>query len=167
VRAGDPLRGDPATNHRSKRRRCGHSPRDRKWELPADAIQRTRRHARDVVDASGIPFAEFALDVVTYEIRAREIRHRELEIEADNVAHATSLGNLAQDLLARFGDVLRLWRSGKLATGLAVQKLLRDGNLDDHVTEGNLHPSAYDLIERYVAATSRGHRGASRPRSYP
>ena len=123
--------------------------------------RRTRRCARDVVDASGIPFAEFALDVVTYEIGAREIRHHELEIEAHNVAHAASLGLLAQDLLARFGDVLRLWRSGKLATGLAVQELLRDGNLDDHVTEGNLRPSAYDLVERHVAATTRDRRAGA------
>jgi hypothetical protein len=122
-------------------------------------IRRTRRHARDVVDTSGIPFAELALDVVTYEIGAREIRHHELEIEADNVAHAASLGILAQDLLARFGDMLRLWRSGKLATGLAVQELLREGNLDDHVTDCDLRPSAYDLVERHVAATTRDRRG--------
>jgi hypothetical protein len=127
----------------------------------------TRRRARDLVDASGTSFAELALDIVTYEIGAREIRHYELEIEARNAAHAASLVPLAQDLLARFGDVLRLWRAGKLATGLAVQELLREGHLDDHVTQANLHPSAYDLIERQVAATSRGHRGASRRRSYP
>jgi inorganic triphosphatase YgiF len=118
----------------------------------------TRRRARDVVDASGMPFAELVLDVVTYEIGGREICHHELEIEAHDAAHAVSLVPLAHDLLARFGDVLRLWRSGKLTTGLAVQELLRDGSLDDHVTEGNLRPSAYDLIERHVAATMRERR---------
>jgi inorganic triphosphatase YgiF len=128
--------------------------------------RRTRRRARDVVDASGIPFAELVLDVVTYEIGAREICHHELEIEAHDAAHGASLAPIAEDLLARLGDVLRPWRSGKLATGLAVQELLSNGSLDDHVTEGMLHPNAYALIEEHIAATTRDRRGGSR-RPYP
>jgi inorganic triphosphatase YgiF len=120
--------------------------------------RRTRRHARDVRDQSGRAFAELVIDAVTYLFGEREIRHHEVEIEAHDAAEASSLAALADDLLARFGDVLRAWRRGKLATGLAIQDLLENGRLAAHVHDGTLRPGAYDLIERHLAAERRNGR---------
>jgi inorganic triphosphatase YgiF len=130
----------------------------RKAGLAPLQSRHTRRHARDVLDGSGRPFAELVLDAVTYVLGENEIRHHEVEIEAYDATDAGSLEPLAHDLLARFGDVLRPWRRGKLATGLAIQDLLEKGRLAAHVHDGTLHPAAYDLIERHLAAARRSGR---------
>jgi hypothetical protein len=120
--------------------------------------RRTRRHARDVRHPSGRSIAELVIDAVTYMFREGDIRHHEVEIEAYDAADASSLAALADDLLARFGDVLRAWHRGKLATGLAIQDLLQSGRLAAHVHDGILRPVAYDLIERHLATERRSGR---------
>jgi inorganic triphosphatase YgiF len=121
-------------------------------------IRRTRRHARHVLDGSGRSFAELMLDAVTYLFGECEVRHHEVEIEARDVRDAAGLEPLADDLLKRFGGVLRRWRRGKLATGIAIRDLLEDGSLDGHVNDGTLDAHAYDLIDARIGGTRRGLR---------
>jgi inorganic triphosphatase YgiF len=130
----------------------------RKSGLAPLQSRQTERHARDVLDGSGRPLAELVLDAVTYLFGDYEIRHHEVEIEADDAADAASLEPLAHNLLARFGGVLRPWRRGKLATGLAIRDLLEEGSLASHVDGSTLRPGAYDLIERHLAAERRSGR---------
>ena len=112
--------------------------------------RQTHRRVRDVLDPERHTcVAELAIDAVDYRIGSAQVSLCEVEIEAKQhdsagernsssdargraedlnpsagVLHACSLA-----LQTEFGAMLRPWPYGKLATGAAIERLLRTGEL--------------------------------------
>jgi inorganic triphosphatase YgiF len=113
--------------------------------------RRTQRRLR-YADAAGTPIAELAIDAVTYRLAAGAVGHDEVEIEAKAPESAAYLGRAVQDLRARFGEDLAPWRHGKLATGLAIERLLASPEGAGMVAEGHLIPAAYSRLKALLSA---------------
>ncbi len=96
------------------------------------------RETRDLVEkeADADPIAEMVIDQVAYRPGGLECRHAEMEIELKPGCDPAHLGPAARLFLDRFRDRLVLWFHGKLAIGLALEQLFKDGLqpglLDDH-----------------------------------
>lgn len=107
----------------------------------------TRRFPREIVEANGstVVIAELAIDSVSYSFGMDKIRLYEVELEAKSKKGRSLLKVLSKQLVALFGTELKEWRFGKLATGRAIEKLLRDGELKNQLDGENLAPGAYDL----------------------
>jgi len=101
----------------------------------------------------GRELAELVADRVTYRFMSCDIIHHEVEIEArrDDAGHA--IMKIQEALLEQFGPLLRTWVHSKLATGIAIERLISLGELDEVTWTGTLMPAAYDRIE---ALLSRG-----------
>jgi inorganic triphosphatase YgiF len=112
-------------------------------ELGFRPVQRrsTARERRAVIDAGGRAIAELALDTVSYDLPAGAVRLCEIEVESR--AGNADVGPILDALAARFGALVP-WPQGKLATGLAAERALRDGSL----TPGTLTPASLDALER-------------------
>jgi hypothetical protein len=121
-------------------KRCGFVERQRRQTL------RDRRTV--VIHSDGSPGAELVLDRVTYRFSQREVRHAEIEIEAVDSARAECVKEIADILLATFGDALRQWEFGKTATGTILQRWLLSGELEPLIGPNHyLVPAAYALME--------------------
>lgn len=88
------------------------------------------RSSRDRRDADNL-LAELAIDAVTYQFDQRIVRLYEIEIEAKSADASDVLRRCVASLTAMYGTTLRHWPHGKLATGLMLERLLRDGQLDE------------------------------------
>lgn len=115
----------------------------------------THRQVRNVVfRESGPVLAELAIDSVVYYFGDQEIRHHEVEIEAKVRDSSTVLRTVIEELTAirgMYGPVLRRWDHSKLATGMAIQKMLNEGALSGLLdNERNLTPIAYEKIDDYL-----------------
>ncbi len=110
----------------------------------------TERQVRDVLLLDQpVVIAEIAVDHVRYDLVGAAILHHEIEIESKVEGYRSAVSAIARDLLERFAPTLRQWRLGKLATGQAIDALLRRNALNGLINEdGTLQPEAYDLIER-------------------
>ena len=111
--------------------------------------RRTLRRSARVLppDDGGTPLATLVVDTVLFETASgRTVRHREVEVEATPAAARGLPGRIAALLRNRFGDALRPWEHGKLATGAALERI------DPPVGPGgDLLPPAYDLLERELS----------------
>ena len=89
----------------------------------------TRRTVRDVAPAGqmGPQLAELAIDSVVYRFGSDRARLLMVEVEAKSRDGLQVLGGITRDLNKMFKPALRPWPYGKLATGLAVERLLRQG----------------------------------------
>ena len=115
----------------------------------------TRRRPRDVaehVHGGRDPFAELDIDDVTYKFSSGKVRLSEVEIEAKTSRSMRKMERIADALLAKYPNSLRLWDYGKFVTGLTIQKLLKSGRLENLTSDGLLRPEAFDLI-RQLAGT--------------
>jgi inorganic triphosphatase YgiF len=101
--------------------------------------------AREVAEAT----AELDLDMVTYRLPARWVRHFEIEIEARGAAGPAALGALAGALLEGSPDELLLWPHSKTATGEALGRLEGEGTLSA-------------LLDRSDRPTREGYRELAR-----
>jgi hypothetical protein len=112
----------------------------------------THRQVRNVVfRESGPVLAELAIDSVVYHFSDQEICLHEVEIEAKVRDGSTVLKTVIERLTAMYGPVLRRWDHSKLATGMAIEKLLSEGALIGLLdNDGNLTPIAYDKIDDYL-----------------
>jgi inorganic triphosphatase YgiF len=112
----------------------------------------THRQVRNVVfRESGPVLAELAIDSVVYYFGDQEIRHHEVEIEAKVRDSSTVLKTVIERLTAMYRPVLRRWDHSKLATGMAIQKMLSEGALIGLLdNDGNLTPVAYDKIGAHL-----------------
>lgn len=110
----------------------------------------TKRRVRDVVaDGAEEPIAELVVDSVRYDFGGRAAWHHEVEVEAKGAGVREVVGEVAEALLARFPEVLRPWTRGKLSTGRAVERLLREGDAEGVLgPDGDLTPAAYERIAR-------------------
>ncbi|MFH1115080.1 MAG: CYTH domain-containing protein [Pseudomonadota bacterium] len=94
--------------------------------------------------------AEIAVDRVRYDLAGGEILHHEIEIESKHADYGSAVGEIAGDLLERFAPILRVWKIGKLATGLMIDTLIRKNALDGLINEdGSLQPEAYDRLANF------------------
>lgn len=104
-----------------------------------------RRTARVLPTGAGgrEPVAHLAVDTVRYRPRSgRTVVHREVEVEATGRAPEGLPGRIADRLRDRFGDDLRPWEHGKLATGTALETLHPPVG-----PNGDLLPAAYDVLD--------------------
>jgi hypothetical protein len=123
---------------------------------PADVLKKlglvviqdreTKRKPREVVSVQGEILAELAIDSVTYHFDKLNIMIDEVEIEAKSKNGRGALDEVAKSLTFVFGPDLQKWRSGKLSTGMKIEKLLRSGRLNGLIQEGRLKLDAYDLL---------------------
>ena len=137
----------------------------RAWRKPEDFIsalglaliqrRETLRRPRDVRDRGGAsdpPLAELALDTVSYRIGRRKVRLFEVEVEAKRRSGVAAADRVATLLIERWGSGLRVWRHSKLATGLALEALEREGKLAASLSPGGwLTPKGIDLLARRLA----------------
>lgn len=118
--------------------------------LGLHAIQdrQVRRRARDVVvQRRPLVLAELAIDSVTYQFGDRQIHHCEVEVETKSRDGSRAGRAVVEGLLSAHGSALRSWPYGKLATGKAIERLLREGILEGLLDDGDsLKPAAYDRI---------------------
>ena len=106
----------------------------------------TKRKPREVVSVQGEILAELAIDSVTYHFDGANIMLDEVEVEAKSKNGREALDEVAKNLIVLFGPELQRWKSGKLSTGMKIERLLRDGRLNGLIQEGRLKQDAYDLL---------------------
>jgi CYTH domain len=123
-------------------------PRDALKKLGLVVIQdrETKRKPREVVSVRGEILAEVAIDSVTYHFEGANIVIDEVEVESKSKNGKAAADEVVENLALAFGPELQRWRSGKLSTGLKIEKLLRNGRLDGLLQEGRLKMDAYDLL---------------------
>lgn len=110
-----------------------------------------RRTGRVRPRGGGESVAVLAVDTVLFRSRSgRTVRHREVEVEATDAAPPGLPGRLAGELRRRFGEELRPWTHGKLATGRALAELEPPTGAG-----GDLLPGAYELLERRLSGAGR------------
>ncbi len=108
----------------------------------------TERAIRDVVDHGGSIVAELAIDRVTVRSAAQPARFSQIEIESKSAAGSAMLSRIVRDLRTRFGDTLRPWPYGKLATGLALADAIADGHAGNVCgPDGALTETGCDVLE--------------------
>lgn len=132
------------------------------WGTPAEVAARTgleviqdretlRRPAR-VVSAGGGRVAELVVDRVVFRPGGRPVVHYELELEAVGAGDRKAVQSAASELRRRFRGRLRPWDHPKLATGEALERLVRADRLGELVTAGGtLRPAAYDALDDLLA----------------
>ncbi len=110
--------------------------------------RRTERRLKQAWDDSTeTHVADLMFDRVTYMTGTRPLRHHEVEIEALDEKTSDAVLRLGEELSRVFGPVLRRYEHSKLAIGLALRILERDGRLKGLTdTGGNLLPPAYEAI---------------------
>lgn len=111
------------------------------------------RAVRAVVAAgAGVGTCELVIDSVTYRFHEGEVLHHEVEIETGDSSRTDTIETLVSGMVARFGGSLRPWSHGKLATGKAVEELMKLGALRRAIDVNQcLMPPAYDLIDAFLA----------------
>jgi hypothetical protein len=95
--------------------------------------------------------AELAIDSVVYYFGGQEIHHHEVEVEAKERGSSSVIKTVAESLVAMYRPALRRWDHSKLATGKAIEQMLREGALEGLLdAHNNLKPVAYDKIDDYL-----------------
>jgi inorganic triphosphatase YgiF len=113
----------------------------------------TRRQIRNVTSGpEGSPvLAELDVDSVLYDFDDQKIRLFEVEVESKSEKGQDIVKSLTKSLKGEYGPLLRSWRHGKLATGTAIAKLLKSGELRPLIdAESRLLPAAYDRLNRIL-----------------
>lgn len=112
------------------------------------------RLVRDLLDAGGTAVVELAVDRVHYRFGERVIEHTEVELESHG-DHANDLQRVVAGLREHFGSTLKSWEYGKIATGKAIERLLRSGDLDRHRwldDHDRLKAPAYERVQSLLHA---------------
>jgi hypothetical protein len=115
----------------------------------------TQRIVRNVLHPGKIfnKIAELAIDRGVYHFRDRDIQYYEIEIEAKDDDGSAALNSLVEELMIMFGPEILVWKPSKLAMGMAIENLLREGIINKHINrKGYLKLEAYDVIKSYLEA---------------
>lgn len=116
-----------------------------------------RHTTRDVRDILGrdMPrnrrIAELDIDRVTFQGNPK-VQVFEVEIEAKTPGSMKSVQTIAAELESNYPGFLRIWPHGKLVTGLAIQRLSKEGALRGYLQNGKLTPEAFGIIDRAIVA---------------
>lgn len=111
-------------------------------------VRQTRRLLRDVRRDSGRGeiVAELALDRVIFRM-GKDVRLDEVEVEAKGRGTTEDVEMITRELMRRFPREVCPWNFSKLATGKALERLLRRGALASGLTgRHRLKPSAMSLM---------------------
>ena len=114
-----------------------------------------RHMTRDVRDIFGRDksrnrrIAELDIDRVTFQGDPK-FQVFEVEIEAKAAGSLKSIQTIAAELESNYPGFLRVWPHGKLVTGLAIQRLSKEGALDGYFQNGRLEPEAFGIIDRGI-----------------
>lgn len=111
----------------------------------------TQRQVRDVTSGpeSSSVLAELDVDSVLYDFDGQKIRLFEVEVESKSEKGQEVVKSVTKSLRGEYGPLLRSWRHGKLATGTAIARLLKSGELRPLIdAENRLRPAAYDRLSR-------------------
>ncbi|HZL85750.1 MAG TPA: CYTH domain-containing protein [Candidatus Krumholzibacteria bacterium] len=112
--------------------------------------RRTLRRPRDVLGIGNEALAVLAIDTVIYVVEGTPFRHHEVEIEAAMRTDDSTMDDIARALAATCPE-LQPWRPSKLATGLALEALVRhQRTLPITDSEGNLLPQSYSLLLEWL-----------------
>lgn len=113
----------------------------------------TVRDVRNIfssIEEAGPMSAEMALDSVTYQFHGRQLIHYEVEIEAVSLESPRVIPRVVDGLIAAYGMALRRWEHSKLATGWAIERLLKEEDIDKTAPDNRLTREAYDRIEELL-----------------
>lgn len=111
-----------------------------------------RRVAREIIrhdKQDGIPVAELDIDNVVFHGDPK-IRVFEVEIEAKTPRSVKTIIEIAGVLQSTYPEFLKEWPHGKLATGIAIQRLLKSGVLQSFLGHNGLKAEAFRLIQREI-----------------
>jgi CYTH domain len=112
----------------------------------------TRRTVRDIIRhdrPTSAPIAELGIDTVTF-LCEPKVRIFEVEIEAKGDRSLRRVQEIAETIQSAYSGFLREWPYGKLATGLAIQQLLKSGVLQSYLKHGRLEAGAFPVIEKSI-----------------
>ena len=113
----------------------------------------TQRQVRNVTSGpDGSPtLAELDVDSVLYDFDDQKIRLFEVEVESKSEKGQNVVKSVTKSLKGEYGPILRSWRHGKLATGTAIARLLKSGQLRPLIdAENRLLPAAFDRLNRIL-----------------
>jgi inorganic triphosphatase YgiF len=116
--------------------------------------RRMFRHIRRVYSGSGQeepPDVELTLDTVLFNLEDRDVEHYEVEIEIRTEKGREAAKRMVKALKRLFPSALKIWPHNKLATGLALEKLARRGDLDSHLGGQSIPPRTYEAIDKILA----------------
>ena len=113
----------------------------------------TQRQVRSISSGpEGSPtLAELDVDSVLYDFDDQKIRLFEVEVESKSEKGQSVVKSVTKSLKGEYGPLLRSWRHGKLATGTAIARLLKSGQLRPLIdAENRLLPAAFDRLNRIL-----------------
>jgi inorganic triphosphatase YgiF len=116
----------------------------------------TRRETRDIIrhdKPRAPPLAELAIDDVTFLLGSNRVRLFEVEIEAKTARSLPRVRIIADALTAMYPGLLKEWPHGKLATGLAIRRLLKTKILQNYLDRDRLKPEVFQLIDETIRST--------------
>jgi CYTH domain len=136
-----------------------HSPSGTLASMGLGVVQErmTRRLVRDIFRHDrpyGTPVAELDIDSVTY-LGDPEIRIFEVEIEAKVRGSVKRIQEIAEVIQSNYSGLLREWPHGKLATGMAIRRLLKSRILQNYLDHGQLKSEAFPVIENSIVSPGR------------
>lgn len=126
---------------------CGLSPIQRRTT--------TRRRRSVSIGRGRAAIAELALDDVEYPATGGVVRLREVEIEARGAAGAAEVHDVARLLLERSRGALLAWPYSKLATGRAIDSLMRTSAFVTTLAgDASLTRKSLEMLEPELDATA-------------
>lgn len=113
----------------------------------------THRDVRNVVSSTDKlqVLAELDIDSVTYRFGEQEVHLYEVEVESKGREGHLTVRKIIKTLRDTYGTSLRSWRHGKLATGEAVERMMKSGELLGLLdSRGRLGSGAYERLNRVL-----------------
>ncbi|MBI1801341.1 MAG: CYTH domain-containing protein [Chloroflexi bacterium] len=111
----------------------------------------TARVIRSVSGEENTVLAELAVDCVAYHVQDLSIRLCEVEVESKSDSGLAAVSAVTGALFNQYGSVLRLWPYGKLATGKAIEALLRRDGMSSIAGDGGfVSIDAVDRLEAFL-----------------
>ena len=114
----------------------------------------TQRQLRGVTSGSSSApslLAELDIDSVLYDFDGQKIRMFEIEVESKSEKGRSVVKSVTRSLKGEYGELLRSWRHGKLATGNGIIRMLNAGELSPLIdSENRLRPAAFEKLNRIL-----------------
>ena len=121
----------------------------------------TSRKAKNIVDKEeeAQVLAELDIDSVTYIFGGQKVNLYEVEIELKHSGAAAVLKVAGESLLTSFASFLTRWKYSKVATGNAIERLLKQELKEMVDINGDLKPAAYERISDSIKSEEQASEG--------
>ncbi len=155
--------------------------RGKEYELPLSPAAFARTSAKDVMNMIGIQqvqdretsrqvrdmetiedpaagrIAEMVVDSVVYHLPGYDIRHFEVEVEEKKSGYSDMMRVFLERLAEHYHPHLRPWAYNKLAVGMAIERLLPTGVLQQDLGPGNMltEPAYRKILENLETLQAR------------